>query len=199
MKRVLQPRHVKVNADPTGTNLIVRRPFSYKLESPLTYDTTTLASSYAKVFPEYNIGVIRGARIDRVAAWGSDGDGAPPLYLAVGDFFSRRDVGGRNQRPRVCYIPKLEQGQSDESTVIVFSGAELIHISGVVYLDRENIPTTTGRTLVNNAPPIDSVTSLSSTVSTCSALARPICSHGMALASEPLPSEGQVTKDGIVH
>lgn len=144
MKRVLQPRTIKVNADPSSTNLIVKRPFSYKVETSVLYASQKLVDSYAAVFPELNTDKIRGCRIDRVAVWGSDTDSQPPLYLAVGDFFSRRDIAGKNQRARICCVPKLEEGQSDENTSIVYSGAVLIHIEGIAYLDRETIPTTSG-------------------------------------------------------
>lgn len=174
MKRVLQPRKIKVNADPSSTNLIVKRPFSYKVQTTTAYTSQTLGGSYAAVFPELNTARIRGCRIDRIAVWGSDTDTQPPLYLAVGDFFSRRDIAGKNQRARICCIPKLEEGQSDENTTIVFSGAVLIHIQGVVYLDREFIPTTSG--FQGTTATVTDATSRGQATETTSTSSAPVCS-----------------------
>lgn len=169
--RVLQPRTARISADPSSTNLIVKRPFSYKVEVGTLYNSTSLQSSYASVFPEYNAAMIKGCRIDRVAVWGSDALEATEVYLSVGQFFSRRDTNGKNHRSRICCIPKLEQGQSDETTLIAYEGGALLHIEGVVYLQRETLP---------GSPPQGSsspMTSFPQLVSQCNPIARQSLRH----------------------
>jgi hypothetical protein len=51
--------------------------------------------------------------------------------------------------------------------------------------------------LVNNAPPTDSVASLSSPVCTTSVSTRPVCSHGAALALHTAATVAPVSKDGV--
>lgn len=141
LKRLLQPRSSKISADPSGTNLITRRPFSYKVEVTSAYNSTTLKSNYAVVFPDLVVAKILGVRIDRVSVWGGVLDGAQPnVYLGVGDFYAARDIGGANARARLNCLPRLISGQCDEDTLISYEGASHLHIQGVVYIRREEFP-----------------------------------------------------------
>lgn len=141
VKRLLQPRSGRISADPSGTNLITRRPFSYKVDTSVSYVATTLKSNYAAVFPDLTVSKIKGVRIDRISAWGAIFNGATePVYLAVGDYYSAKDVGGANSRSRLNCQPKLMTGQCDEDTLISFEGCAHLHIVGVVYLEREVFP-----------------------------------------------------------
>jgi hypothetical protein len=141
MKRVMQPRSVRISADPSGTNLITRRNFSYKVDTAKAYNSTSLQSNYPTVFPDLTQSQIRGVRIDRISVWGSDTGGVPEnVFLSVGKFYSQKDVGGLNQRARLCCLPRLYQGECDETTLIRFEGALHLHIVGVVYLEREGFP-----------------------------------------------------------
>jgi len=136
-KRVLQPQNVKIGADPSGTNLITKRPFSYKVGVTEAYNSTTLASNYAAVFPDLVTDKITGVRIDRVAVWGGSDS---TTYLTVGKYYSRRDTAGKDAHARLCCLPKLHDPQCDETTLIRYEGAKTLMISGVVYLKREALP-----------------------------------------------------------
>jgi len=143
-KRVLQPQNVKIGADPSGTNLITKRPFSYKVDVTESYNSTTLASNYAAIFPDLVTDKITGVRIDRVAVWGDLAQSS--TYLTVGKYYSRKDTAGKNQRARLCCLPKLHDSQCDETTLIKYQGATALMVSGVVYLKREALPGETGAT-----------------------------------------------------
>jgi len=168
-KRLMNVTSVNVNPDPRSTSLITIRPFSYKVSVTVDYNSTTLLSSYAAIFPDLVTSGIKGVRIDRIAVWGTQ-TAATPIYLSFGRYFSRKDVGGANHRSRICCIPKMEKGENDESTLISYKGAEEIHISGVVYVLRESfapvqsgtvsgIPSSTFGTLpLNGSSPTPPVT-----------------------------------------
>lgn len=166
MSRVLNPRHVRVNPDPKGTNLVLRMPFSRKLATPLsesgTTVSTTLADQYATVFPYLTQNAILGARLDRIVVWGTDsttrGESTTdtPVYLQVGTFYSRSDLGGKNQRAVLGCVPKLEDGQSDETTNVMFRNSASIQVTGVVFVRRESVPTT-AETLTTECAPTYSV------------------------------------------
>jgi len=137
-KRVLQPQNVKIGEDPSGTNLITKRPFSYKVGVAEAYNSTSLVSNYAAVFPDLVTEKITGVRIDRIAVWG--GTNSSSVYLTVGKYYSRRDTSGKHAHARLCCLPKLHDSQCDENTLIKYQGAATLMISGVVYLKRESLP-----------------------------------------------------------
>lgn len=177
MSRVLNPRHIRVNPDPKGTNLVLRMPFSRKLETPVAQGgstvSTTLAEQYSLVFPYLTQSAILGARLDRIVVWGADGQAAStadtPIYLSVGTFYSRSDLGGKNTRACLGCIPKLEDGQSDETTSIAIRNTTQIQLTGLVFVRRESIPTV-AETLTSEVAPTYSVAGSVASIPTTRAL-----------------------------
>jgi len=144
--RVLQSVSARTNPDPSGTNYITRRPFSYKVTVALDPASTTVKSNYTTIFPDLNTTAITRVRLDKVSVWGSSVPTAPTIektvYLEVGDDFSRSDQPGANQRACITCIPRLIDGGANEDTIIKFTNADLIHLQGVVYVRRASQPTT---------------------------------------------------------
>lgn len=142
--RMTQSRRGFSSPDPSGTNFITRRPFSYKVTTPLTTQSLKLSTQYSVLFPDLNITAIQRVRIDRVTVWGTtvpdDSTSEKTVFLEVGDDFSRADQPGVNQRAHITCIPRLIDGGANEETVIKFANARLLHIQGVVMTRRATMP-----------------------------------------------------------
>lgn len=141
VKRLLQPRMLKPNHDPSSTNLIAKYSVSRKgqvtlgASGVLEIDGNSVVST---LFPEFNSANVSQFRFDRIVTWGSrDGQS---IRLKVGDYFQREDVAGINQRACVGCAPQLRDGQSDLSTaIVVTSDAGALfeyHVSGVIFVTR---------------------------------------------------------------
>lgn len=151
MSRITQSRNVRANPDPPSTNLITKRPFSYRIPTGTELQALKLVNSYASVFPDLVNTAIARVRIDRVQVWGLETN-AEAVFLEVGKDFSRRDDPGRNHRATIACVPRLIDGGANEETVITFSGASSVLIQGVAYCRRASLPAVSSTVPSEEAP-----------------------------------------------
>lgn len=158
-KSLIQTVHVRAGFDPSSTNLITRRNFSYKLPTDGSHQNFTLKSAYSTVFPDLQVSAILGCRIDKIVCWSSNSTESP-VYLSFGSEFSRRDDPGKNHRAVVACVPTKVNWTGHPDVPITTYGAHLIHVTGVVLTQRAAIPTTSGSTTTQ-----DTVTTAMSSLS----------------------------------
>lgn len=150
--RLSESVHASVNQRSSQENLVLKLPFNFKCHTPASAGGSTVAScmlnQYMSAFPYLKIESILGVKMDRIAVWGPDPRAEAsradvPIYLSVGDSFSMSSVGSATERATIGCVPKLQDGQSDESTIVAFKNCVQIQVTGTVSVRRSAFPAIT--------------------------------------------------------
>jgi len=131
---------VRSESESNGTgstvSLIHQRSFSYRADTPMSYNSTTLKSNYRELFPALSPGHVLGLRVDRLVVRGSDN--GQPLHLEIGKDYSIQEVPG--PRRYAEHNVRMHPGACDEDTIISYQGVVHLRIYGVITLRLIDIP-----------------------------------------------------------